>query len=58
MTAEGAKLLNVKGHLQPGIPVCPPEGDAGTGMVASNTVSVRTGSISAETSVFGMIIRE
>jgi sugar (pentulose or hexulose) kinase len=58
LTAEGAKLLDVKGQLQPAIPVCPLEGDSGTGMVATNTVSFRTGNISAGTSVFGMIVLE
>ena len=51
LTAEGAKLLDVTGILQPGIPMCPPEGDAGTGMVATNSVAKRTGNISAGTSV-------
>src|SRR5699024_1885540 len=51
LTAEGAKLLDPTGRLQPGIPVCPPEGDAGTGMAATNSVAVRTGNVSAGTSV-------
>lgn len=58
LTAEGAKLLDVTGRLQPGIPLCPPEGDAGTGMVATNSVAARTGNISAGTSVFAMIVLE
>ncbi|NLY44133.1 MAG: FGGY-family carbohydrate kinase [Clostridiaceae bacterium] len=58
LTAEGAKLLDVTGQLQPGIPLCPPEGDAGTGMVATNTISARTGNVSAGTSVFAMIVLE
>ena len=58
LTAEGAKLLDVSGKLQAGIPLCPPEGDAGTGMAATNSVAVRTGNVSAGTSVFGMIVLE
>lgn len=58
LTAEGAGLLDVSGQLQSGIPLCPPEGDAGTGMVATNSVAVRTGNVSAGTSVFGMIVLE
>jgi len=58
LTAAGAQLLDVTGQLQPGIPFCPPEGDAGTGMVATNSVSVRTGNVSAGTSVFAMIVLE
>ncbi|MBR2730692.1 MAG: ATPase, partial [Clostridia bacterium] len=56
LTAEGAKLLDPAGDLQPGIPLCPPEGDAGTGMVATNSVAVRTGNISAGTSIFLMAV--
>ena len=56
LTAEGAKLLDVDGDLASGIPMCPPEGDAGTGMVATNSVLVETGNISAGTSVFAMIV--
>ena len=52
LTAEGAKLLDPTGKLQAGVPVCPPEGDAGTGMVATNSVKVRTGNVSAGTSVW------
>ena len=58
LTEEGAKLLDVSGNLQPGSPVCPPEGDAGTGMAATNSVAVRTGNVSAGTSVFAMIVLE
>ncbi len=58
LTAEGAKLLDPTGELQAGIPLCPPEGDAGTGMVATNSVAVRTGNVSAGTSVFAMIVLE
>ncbi len=58
LTAEGAKLLDPSGKLQPGAPMCPPEGDAGTGMAATNSVRVRTGNISAGTSVFGMVVLE
>lgn len=58
LTAEGAKLLDVSGTLEAGIPLCPPEGDAGTGMVATNSVAVRTGNVSAGTSVFAMVVLE
>lgn len=58
LTEKGAKLLDVSGELQAGCPVCPCEGDAGTGMVATNAVKVRTGNVSAGTSVFGMIVLE
>lgn len=58
LTADGAKLLDDEGDLQAGIPMCPPEGDAGTGMVATNSVRVRTGNVSAGTSVFAMIVLE
>ena len=58
LTEAGAKLLDVSGKLQPGIPFCPPEGDAGTGMVATNSVAQRTGNVSAGTSVFAMIVLE
>ena len=58
LTEEGAKLLDTSGKLQPGIPFCPPEGDAETGMVATNSVTVRTGNVSAGTSVFSMIVLE
>ena len=58
LTEAGAKLLDEDGDLQAGIPMCPPEGDAGTGMVATNSVRVRTGNVSAGTSVFAMIVLE
>jgi sugar (pentulose or hexulose) kinase len=58
LTAEGAALLDPTGTLQPGAPMCPPEGDAGTGMVATNSVDVRTGNVSAGTSVFSMVVLE
>lgn len=58
LTAEGAKRLDVSGHLKAGVPVCPPEGDAGTGMVATNAVKQRTGNVSAGTSSFSMIVLE
>lgn len=58
LSEEGAWLLDPTGQLQAGIPLCPPEGDAGTGMVATNSVAVRTGNVSAGTSVFAMIVLE
>lgn len=58
MTDEGAKLIDPSGKLKGGFTVCPPEGDAGTGMVATNSVAPRTGNISAGTSVFAMIVLE
>ncbi|NMO94280.1 xylulokinase [Paenibacillus lemnae] len=58
LTAEGAAILDPTGMLQPGIPLCPPEGDAGTGMVATNSVRKRTGNVSVGTSVFAMIVLE
>ncbi len=58
LTEEGARLLDPSGQLKAGIPFCPPEGDAGTGMVATNSVKVRTGNVSAGTSVFAMIVLE
>lgn len=58
LTADGANLLDPSGVLRKGIPLCPPEGDAGTGMVATNSVAVRTGNVSAGTSVFAMIVLE
>jgi sugar (pentulose or hexulose) kinase len=58
LTEEGAKLLDPTGQLQANIPLCPPEGDAGTGMVATNSVAERTGNVSAGTSVFAMIVLE
>lgn len=58
LTQAGAKLLDPSGTLKAGIPMCPPAGDAGTGMVATNSVKVRTGNVSAGTSVFSMIVLE
>lgn len=58
LTEKGAKLLDPTGTLRAGIPVCPPEGDAGTGMVATNSVAKRTGNVSAGTSIFAMIVLE
>lgn len=58
LTAEGAALLDPTGTLRPGIVMCPPEGDAGTGMVATNAVAPRTGNVSAGTSAFAMIVLE
>ena len=58
LTAEGARLLDPSGRLPAGIPLCPPEGDAGTGMVATNAVRPRSGNVSAGTSVFAMIVLE
>ena len=58
LTEEGAMLLDPTGQLPAGIPLCPPEGDAGTGMVATNSVAARTGNVSAGTSVFAMIVLE
>ncbi len=56
LTDEGAKLLDPTGDLTGGIPMCPPEGDAGTGMVATNSITKRTGNVSAGTSVFAMVV--
>jgi len=58
LTEAGALLLDPAGELECGCPLCPPEGDAGTGMVATNAVAVRTGNVSAGTSVFAMIVLE
>jgi len=58
LTEAGARLLDPSGALEAGIAMCPPEGDAGTGMVATNSVAVRTGNVSAGTSVFAMIVLE
>lgn len=58
LTEAGAKFLDPDGDLKPGIPLCPPEGDAGTGMTATNAVLPRTGNISAGTSVFSMLVLE
>ncbi|MCR4919433.1 MAG: FGGY-family carbohydrate kinase [Prevotella sp.] len=58
LTEAGAKKLDISGHLKAGIPFCPPEGDAGTGMAATNAVKQRTGNVSAGTSSFSMIVLE
>ena len=58
LTQEGAALIDPSGNLKAGIKLCPPEGDAGTGMTATNSVAVRTGNISAGTSVFAMVVLE
>lgn len=58
LTAAGAKLIEPLGDFQAGIPLCPPEGDAGTGMVATNSIAERTGNVSAGTSIFAMIVLE
>lgn len=58
LTEEGAALLDDSGNLKAGIPMCPPEGDAGTGMVATNSVAPKTGNVSAGTSTFAMIVLE
>ncbi len=58
LTEEGARLLDESGNLEAGIPLCPPEGDAGTGMTATDSVTVRTGNVSAGTSIFSMVVLE
>jgi len=58
LTETGARRLDPTGRLRPGIPLCPPEGDAGTGMVATNSVAPRTGNVSAGTSIFAMVVLE
>jgi len=58
LTAQGAALLDPTGTLQPGVPLCPPEGDAGTGMVATASVAPRTANISVGTSIFAMVVLE
>ena len=58
LTADGAKLLDSSGKLQPGVALCPPEGDASTGMVVTNSIRPRTGNVSAGTSVFAMLVLE
>lgn len=58
LTEEGARLIDPTGALKSGIPLCPPEGDAGTGMAATNAVAPRTGNVSAGTSIFSMIVLE
>ncbi len=58
LTCDGAKLLDERGDLEAGIPLCPPEGDAGTGMTATNSVAPRFGNLSAGTSSFAMVVLE
>ncbi|WP_218220336.1 FGGY-family carbohydrate kinase [Nesterenkonia sp. Act20] len=58
LTPEGAEILDPTGTLEPGIMFCPPEGDAGTGMVATNAVRARTGNVSVGTSIFAMLVLE
>lgn len=58
LSVDGAALLDPSGTLRPGIPLCPPEGDAGTGMVATNSVAPRAGNVSAGTSIFAMVVLE
>ena len=58
LTPEGALLLDPTGTLESGCPMCPPEGDAGTGMAATNSVAPRSGNVSAGTSVFAMVVLE
>ncbi len=58
LTPQGAALLDPSGRLEAGVPLCPPEGDAGTGMVATNSVAARTGNVSAGTSIFAMVVLE
>ncbi len=58
ITGDGARLLDPAGRLASGIPLCPPEGDGGTGMIATNSIAPRTGNVSAGTSVFAMIVLE
>lgn len=58
LSKEGAALLDANGDLEAGTVLCPPEGDAGTGMAATNSVAVRTGNVSAGTSIFAMVVME
>lgn len=58
LSEEGARFLDPTGTLNAGIPFCPPEGDAGTGMTATNSVAKRTGNVSAGTSFFAMVVLE
>ena len=58
LTSDGAAFLDESGSLEAGVPMCPPEGDAGTGMVATNSVAVGTGNVSAGTSIFAMLVLE
>ena len=58
LTAEGAAFVDPTGTLRPGALLCPPEGDAGTGMVATGAVAPREGNVSVGTSVFAMVVLE
>lgn len=58
LAPEGARLIDPSGKLQPGAVMCPPEGDAGTGMTATNSIAVKTGNVSAGTSIFSMVVLE
>ena len=58
LTEEGAKLLDPTGTFKAGVPFCPPEGDAQTGMAATNSITPKTGNVSAGTSIFSMIVLE
>lgn len=58
LTEEGARLLDPSGTLKSGVPMAPPEGDAGTGMTATNAIAVKTGNVSAGTSIFSMVVLE
>ena len=58
LTSDGARLLDPDGDLEPGCLLCPPEGDAGTGMAATNSIRAKTGNVSAGTSIFSMIVLE
>lgn len=58
LSDKGAFLLDPTGYFESGIPMCPPEGDAGTGMVATNSIKKRNGNISAGTSLFAMVVLE
>ncbi|MCF7929839.1 MAG: ATPase [Spirochaetales bacterium] len=58
ITEEGARILDSRGRFEAGTPLCPPEGDAGTGMIATNSIKPRTGNVSAGTSVFAMLVLE
>ena len=58
LTKEGARLIDPSGNLEHGVPMAPPEGDAGTGMTATNSIAVKTGNVSAGTSIFSMVVLE
>src|SRR5699024_11834530 len=58
LTEIGAKIIDQSRNLQPGIPFCPPEGDAGTGMIATNSIKKRSGNVSVGTSIFAMVVLE